>query len=166
MGPPHDSCGLGDRLASRSYRHRRHLDGVVHLSSQQIPLHYSHVMPTHASSLSQIEKLKAEIAALQNQALAELTQRRKGIEEELQEIDQQLVQLNGGPKERKPKFPTPAQLVSLAELKPMLAGAPGKTISTRRENLDLRNIRLLTDQNPGLLKMGGSGAWPTVTMLK
>ena len=117
-------------------------------------------MPTHASSLSQIEKLKAEIAALQNQALAELTQRRKGIEEELQEIDQQLVQLNGGPKERKPKFPTPAQLVSLAELKPMLAGAPGKTISTRRENLDLRNIRLLTDQNPGLLKMGGSGAWP------
>jgi hypothetical protein len=54
----------------------------------------------------------------------------------------------------------------LAELKLMLAAAPDKTISTRRENLDLKNIRLLTDQNPGLLRMGGSGPWPIVMLLK
>ena len=116
--------------------------------------------------LSQIQKLQAEIMEIRAQAVIELTHRRKAIEQELQEIDQQLEQLNGKPKERKPKFPTPARLVSLAELKSMLGASPNKTISTRKENLDLRNVRLLTDKNPDLLRMGGSGAGPTVTQVR
>jgi hypothetical protein len=55
---------------------------------------------------------------------------------------------------------------SLQELKEILAAAPEKTLAVRSEGYDLRNIKVLASANPGLLKLGGKGAWPTVTLLK
>ena len=48
----------------------------------------------------------------------------------------------------------------------LLAGLPNKTANIRKDNLDLANIKTLATANPHLLKMGGKGAWPTVTLLK
>jgi len=54
----------------------------------------------------------------------------------------------------------------LSELKELLAAAPNKTLNIRKEKLELRNIKSLASVNPGLLKLGGKGAWPTVTLLR
>ena len=50
-------------------------------------------------------------------------------------------------------------------MKEKLATAPEKTLNIRKGNLELRNIKNLLSVNPGLLKLGGKGARPTVIML-
>lgn len=47
-----------------------------------------------------------------------------------------------------------------------LTAAPNNTLNIRKANLELRTIKNLAKANPGLLKLGGKGAWPTVTLLK
>ncbi len=47
----------------------------------------------------------------------------------------------------------------------LLAAAPDKTIHIRKAGLELANIKTLARVNPHLLRLGGKGAWPTVTML-
>ena len=42
----------------------------------------------------------------------------------------------------------------------------GKTLNIRKENLELRNIKVLASTKSQLLKLGGKGTWPTVTPLK
>jgi hypothetical protein len=54
----------------------------------------------------------------------------------------------------------------LQELKALLAVAPNKTIFLRKEGYDVRNVRIMAEANPHLLRMGGKGAWPEVTLLK
>ena len=61
---------------------------------------------------------------------------------------------------------TPLKSVPLQELKELLANAPEKTLSIRKEGLDLANIKTLVKANPTLLKLGGKGPWPTLTLLK
>jgi hypothetical protein len=56
--------------------------------------------------------------------------------------------------------------VPLSELKVLLEAAPGKTLNVRRAGLQLANLKTLSNANPQLLKLGGKGAWPTITMLK
>jgi hypothetical protein len=60
----------------------------------------------------------------------------------------------------------PGKSIPLSELKVLLEAAPEKTLNIRREGLQLRNIKVLAGANPHLLALGGSGPWPTVTMLK
>ena len=126
-------------------------------------------MTNDLNSLKRIEELKAQIAKLEADALQELRQKREGLLAELQSIDSQIGAFTGMPAESKTRKRTdrgPAKSVPLQELKELLAAAPDKTLSIRKENLDLKNIKVLAQANPTLLKLGGNGPWPTVTLLK
>jgi hypothetical protein len=126
-------------------------------------------MPT-PSSLDRINQLKAEIASLEKAALQELIERRTSLSRELAAVDAEIAKLNGKPIEgkrpRSTSSSSPARNLPLQELKELLAAAPQKTLNIRKENLELRNIKVLASANPQLLKLGGKGAWPTVTLLK
>jgi predicted nucleic acid-binding Zn-ribbon protein len=127
-------------------------------------------MPNNSSSLDRIQQLKAEIASLEQAAISELMERRNALSHELAAVDAELARLTGKPLEaKKARASAPkASLKSLPlqELKELLAKAPEKTISIRKEGLDLQNIKTLAKANPTLLKLGGKGAWPTLTLLK
>lgn len=122
------------------------------------------------SSLERIQLLKAEIASLEQAAIQELMDRRNALTHELATVDAEIAKLTGKPVEAKkgraiqPK--SPGKSLPLQELKELLAAAPGKTVNIRKEGLELRNIKVLANANPHLLKIGGKGAWPTVTLLK
>jgi len=126
-------------------------------------------MTNDLNSLKRIEELKAQIAKLEADALRELREKREALLTELKSIDAQIAAFTGVPAEQKTRKRAdrgPAKSVPLQELKDMLAKAPDKTLSIRKENLDLRNIKVLAQANPQLLKLGGNGPWPTVTLLK
>jgi hypothetical protein len=126
-------------------------------------------MNNDLNPLKRIEELKAQIAKLEADALKELQQKREALLSELQSVDAQIATFTGvttEPKARKRAERGPARSLPLQELKELLANAPDKTLSIRRENLDLRNIKVLAQANPHILKLGGNGPWPTVTLLK
>ncbi len=136
------------------------------------------------NAIDEISKLKEQIAQLTGEAIGELNSRRSALQEELKTIDAELENLIGRPtKVRRPRrtatkiaipngstgsspAPTSGKKPDLQELKALLAEAPEKTISLRKEGYDLRNVRILAEANPHLLRMGGKGAWPEVTLLK
>lgn len=126
-------------------------------------------MPT-TSSLERLQQLKAEIASLERAAIEELMERRNQLSREMAAVDAELAKLTGKPVEaKKPRSSGSASTgrnIPLQELKEELAAAPNKTLDIRKANLQLRNIKVLAAANPGLLKLGGKGAWPTVTLLK
>ena len=122
------------------------------------------------SSLERLQQLKAEIASLEQAAVQELMDRRNALTHELASIDAEIAKLTGKPvqekKTRAVRSAGPGKSLPLQELKELLANAPGKTVNIRKEGLELRNIKVLATANPQLLKLGGKGAWPTVTLLK
>jgi hypothetical protein len=126
---------------------------------------------SNSSSLDRINSLKAEIAQLEQAAIQELMDRRNALTHELATVDAEISRLTGKPIETAKKTrstsvrPTPKSL-PLQELKELLAEAPNKTLSVRKEGLDLANIKTLVKANPTLLKLGGKGPWPTLTLLK
>jgi flagellar biosynthesis/type III secretory pathway chaperone len=126
-----------------------------------------------ATSLDRIAALTAEIEALKKSAITELMERRNSLSQQLAAVDQEIGELTGRAPEpkrrgRKPgsSNSTPPRSLPLQELKELLTGLPNKTANIRKDNLDLANIKTLATANPHLLKMGGKGAWPTVTLLK
>ena len=126
-------------------------------------------MTNDTNSLKRIEELKAQIAKLEADALRELREKREALLAELKTVDEQIAAFTGEvpqAKTRKRAEREPARSVPLQELKEMLSKAPDKTLSIRKENLELRNIKVLAQANPHLLKLGGNGPWPTVTLLK
>jgi hypothetical protein len=128
------------------------------------------------SANEQIEKIRndaaAEIERLKATALAELEEKRAEALAALKTIDDEIAELTGKPaggtrKTRKGSGPKSAGLKpDLQELKAMLAKADGKTLSIRKAGLDTENVKTLAAANPGLLKMGAKGPWPTVTLTK
>jgi hypothetical protein len=126
-------------------------------------------MPT-TSSIERIQQLKAEIASLEQTAIQELMERRNQLSREIATVDGELAKLTGKTvevkKTRAAAASVPPRNIPLQELKEELAAAPNKTLNVRKANLELRNIKVLAQANPGLLKLGGKGAWPTVTLLK
>ena len=127
-------------------------------------------MSNHSSSLDRIQQLKAEIASLEQAAISELMEKRNALSHELATVDAELARLTGksieGKKARSAAPKASLKSLPLQELKELLAKAPEKTLSIRKEGLDLANIKTLTEANPTLLKLGGKGAWPTLTLLK
>lgn len=126
-------------------------------------------MTNDTNSLKRIEELKAQIAKLEEDALRELRDKRVALIEELKSVDAQIAAFTGAPaqtKTRKRAEREPARTISLQELKEMLLKTPDKTVSIRKENLDLKNIKALVQANSNVLKLGGNGPWPTVTILK
>ncbi len=125
-----------------------------------------------ANPLAEIARLEAQIELLKDGAVSELQERRMALERELRAVDAELERITGKPPtvrrgRRLSGAPAaPGRTPDLQELKEMLNAAPNKTIGIRKEGLDLRNIKILAEANPHLLRIGGKGAWPTVTLLK
>src|SRR5688572_12784075 len=112
-------------------------------------------MTNDLTPLKRIEELKAQIAKLEADALRELKEKREALLDELKSVDAQIAAFTGDgePKARKRAEREPAKSIPLQELKDLLASAPDKTLSIRKENLDLRNIKVLAQANPHLLKL-------------
>ncbi len=129
-------------------------------------------MPTEVTSLTKLQELESQIANLRDEALQELKSRRAELLQELDGIEAQMAGLNGKSagggtgRGRKRSSGAPGKSLPLQELKELLAGAPGKSVGIRQEGLDLKSVKTLATANPGLLRMGGKGPWPTVTLLK
>jgi hypothetical protein len=126
-------------------------------------------MPT-TNSLERIQQLKAEIASLEQSAIQELMERRNNLSRELATVDAEIAKLTGkaveGKRTRSASPASAGKNIPLQELKELLANAPAKTLNVRKEGLELRNLKILANANPQLLKLGGKGAWPTITLLK
>ena len=127
-------------------------------------------MSTNLSSLDRIADLKAQIAAIEQGAIRELTEKRNTLARELAAVDAELARLTGRPAEgAKPRASAPkaaGKAPSLQDLKAIIAAEPEKTLNIRKNGYDLRNIKVLAQANPGLLQLGGKGAWPTVKLMK
>ena len=131
-------------------------------------------MSNTVSSLDRITELKAQIATLEQAAIAELYEKRNALSHELATVDAEIARLTGNPVEgrktpagsQKATVKTAGKSPSLQELKELLAVAPHKTIGVRKEGYDLQNIKTLAKANPQLLQLGGKAPWPTVTLLK
>jgi len=120
------------------------------------------------SALTRIQELQEQIAKLQGDALRELRQRREILAKEIASVDAQLAELGGeaAPKKGPRKAKAASQAITLPELQHLLEAAPEKTLSIRKTNLDLASIKALALDHPQLLRLGGKGPWPTVTLLK
>jgi hypothetical protein len=131
-------------------------------------------MSNTISALDRITELKAQIEALEKNALQELMDKRNILSHELAAVDAEIARLTGKPVEGKKPRSSSAKATakpalkspSLQELKALLAAAPDKTIGVRKEGYDLQNIKTLVKANPQLLQLGGKAPWPTVTLLK
>ena len=127
-------------------------------------------MSNNTTSLDRIAQLKAEITKLEQGALQELMERRNALSHDLATVDAEIAKLTGKSvqsKAARSTAPKPAgKSPSLQELKELLANTPDKTLSVRKDGLDLANIKTLTKANPQLLKMSAKGPWPMVTLLK
>ena len=126
-------------------------------------------MSMNSSTRDKIQELQAQIAALQEEEVKELKQRRSQLIEQVQALDAQIAAATGSSslkkgagRERK----SAGRSVPLQELKELLEVAPGKTLNIRKADLQLANIRTLANANPHLLQIGGKSPWPTVTLLK
>jgi len=122
-------------------------------------------------TLDPLEELIAEIAKIQESIIGELRERRARLSRELAGVDAELAEWTGEPR-AEAKAPGAAAVeaaahrkVTLAELMAELEGAPEKTLNIRKAHLDAKVIKALAKANPGLLKLGGKGSWPTVTLL-
>ncbi len=126
-------------------------------------------MTNKSNTQQKIKELQAQIAALQDEELHGLRERRNTLTSELASVDSEIARITGKGPERKSGGAERKHFgksVPLQELKELIAQSPNKTLSIRKEGLDLANIRTLANANPHLLEMGGKGAWPTVTLLK
>ncbi len=127
-------------------------------------------MPPQTTAQQRIATLQAEIEQLKQTALLDLREKRVAIAQELHEVDAELARLTGKSFEdkaaRRRRGAPSGRSVSLAELKDLLFAAPEKTLDLRKAGLEVKNVKQLVEGNPGLLKMGGKGAWPSVTLVK
>ena len=116
-----------------------------------------------SNALDEITRLQSQIEKLKDSALSELRERKQSIEAELRGIDAELERLTG--KAARGRGARGAKrLVTLVELREMLAAAPNYTLNIRREQLDFLNVKTLVHANPAQLVLGGRAPWPTVTL--
>jgi hypothetical protein len=124
-------------------------------------------MPTTTTAQSKIQQLQQQIAILKDTATKELREKRVQLAQELHVVDAQIARLTGKPLEEKYRTRRPTgRILTLQELKDLLAAAPGKMLSLRKEGIEAKAVKALAKANPGVLKMGGKGAWPEITLVK
>jgi hypothetical protein len=122
---------------------------------------------SHKNPLDEIKKHEEAIAALKDEAVAQLRTREAELNNELEEVRTEVEKLTGKPAEKRTrKSKGEGKKPDLQELKAMLSKAPDKTLNIRNAGLDTANIKTLAKANPGLLKLGGKNPWPTVTLVK
>jgi hypothetical protein len=120
------------------------------------------------TSLDRIAALTEEIESLKQAAISELMEKRNSLTQQLAAVDAELAVITGKTSESKPRrrnSPS-GRSIPLQELKDLLANAPEKTLNIRKAGLEARNIKVLASANPGLLRLAGKGAWPTLTLLR
>jgi len=124
-------------------------------------------------TLNSLDELITEIARLQEKVIEELRQRRAWLRRELLQVDAELAELTWEPKTETPAPSTaPASItsgkrtVTLPELIAELEAAPDRTLNIRKATLEAKSIKALIKAHPQRLKLGGKGAWPTVTLLE
>ncbi len=98
-----------------------------------------------------------------------MREKRLQLSIELHEVDCEIARLTGKSPEGKKRTRRTAtttfpRACSLEELKDLLADAPGKTLNVGKDNLDLSSVKTLAAENPQVFKLGGQGAWPTLTL--
>ena len=125
-------------------------------------------MSNPATALERIQQLKAEITQLEQAAISEMMEKRNLLSQQLAEVDAEIARLTGKPQETKKTRASSyaAKSIPLQQLKELLENAPNKTVSIRKEGLELKNIKALVSANPQLLKITAKGPWPLVTLLK
>lgn len=121
-------------------------------------------------TLDPIEELIAEIANIQKAIIQELRDRRSLLSSELASVDAELAEWSGEPaiEQQAPSAAAATsthRTVALAELIAELEATPDKTLNIRKAHLEVKSTKALAKANPRLLKLGGKGAWPTVTLL-
>ena len=120
------------------------------------------------NALVQIEELQKQITKLRAEAIEQLRAKKEQLLKEIAGVDAQIAKLTGVSTEKKQSQPQKelvGKSIPLQELKVLLSVAPDKTLSIRKERLQIANIKTLARVNPHLLRLGGKGAWPTVTLL-
>ena len=135
----------------------------------------------NTNPLQEISKLQQQIEQLKDAAVSELKARRAELETELKSIEAEIENLTGkAPRQRRTRVTAangsgPAssseapvgKKPDLQELKVLLAGRARKNhLPPQRGGYDVRNVKIMAMANPHLLRMGGKGPWPTVTLLK
>lgn len=127
-----------------------------------------------SENLQRIESLKAEIANLEKAAVSELRAKRKDLQSQIEFLDSEIERITGrtprttvakASGSQKPARAKTVVSVSLDELRNALQGAPDRTINVRKAKYDFASIKALAAANPHLLKLGGKGPWPTVTLI-
>jgi hypothetical protein len=102
-------------------------------------------------TLSRIDKLKAEIAKLEGEALKELKAKREALVAEIASVDEQIASLVGtvivGPGARRRAEKKPARSTSLEELSIPFANAAENGHGLVQEDPDLRNDEVLAEAN-------------------
>jgi hypothetical protein len=102
-------------------------------------------------TLSHIDKLKAEIAKLEGEALKELKAKREALVAEIASVDEQIAALVGtvviGPSARRRAEKKPARSTSLQELRIPVANASENGHGLVQEDPDLRNDEVLAEDN-------------------
>lgn len=112
---------------------------------------------TPQMTLSEIDKLKDEIARLEEEALKELKAKREALIAEIASVDEQIAALVGtvvsGPSPRK-RAEKPARSTAPQEAKATIADAPRNNHRNGEENLDVRNDKVAADASPQLADNG------------
>jgi hypothetical protein len=132
-------------------------------------------------TLRQIDKLKAEIAKLEEEALKELKAKREELVAEIAFVDEQIAALVGtvviGPRRRAEK--KPAKSTSKQEFRKPATNAPENDQGIGQRDLDFRNDKALADvnshppngisgedqNNPSALSADGPGFPPRIPVL-
>jgi uncharacterized coiled-coil protein SlyX len=118
------------------------------------------------SPLSKIEELKAQIAQLQEEALAELQAKRARLADELAAVEAQIQELTGAPAPPASRRERAARkTITFEALTDLLKKLPGHTLNIRREGYDVAAIKALVAAHPGALQLSKNGPWPAVTLL-
>ncbi len=154
----------------------------VHLGSTDldtIPLSTLPPPPSAApgiSSLEAFDELIAAVADLQEATERELRERREYLRWELASVEAELADLaqrasasKAAKAEQRGQAQAPVEStreITLPELLAELEAAPDHTLNIRKANLDVKRTKALIKANPELLRLGGKGAWPTVTLAK
>lgn len=123
-----------------------------------------------SNAVKEYQDALARAEELKQKAIDFLQQRKAEIERELAVVDKEIAAMTGEDekptKERVKRPQYVGKQVSFRLLAETLRERPDRTLNLRKEGYDTKWMKKLVQENPGKLEFGGSGPWPTVTLLE
>lgn len=123
-----------------------------------------------SNAVKEYQDALARAEELKQKAIDFLQQRKAEIERELAVVDKEIATMTGEDekptKERAKRPQYVGKQVSFRLLAETLRERPDRTLNLRKEGYDTKWMKKLVQENPGKLEFGGSGPWPTVTLLE